>query len=347
MRNWTPRPLLLFLLACPVVTADEAGYGPLFSGTGLLEFAIEAPFDGIMADRPEDEDVPGILRFEDPQAGPIELDVGLRTRGEFRRRMATCPFAPLRVDFRPSQTDGTLFAGQDKLKLVTHCKDVGWLSEQNVLTEYLAYRILNLLTDYSYRVRLVRLSYVYADRDRELVKPAFLIEHRDELAARTGLPYLTIDRLSVEQLEPAHANLVSVFHYLIGNTDFSSLQSSEGEICCHNHTPFGRDDGPVYSIPYDFDFSGIVDAAYAAPNPRFRLRSVRERLYRGRCANNAYLEQSFALLRERRGDIEALIKALPGLKRGKERKTLEFVDDFYDVIDNPGRAERKIVRACL
>lgn len=347
MPDLMPRMLSLFLLAGAPVLAEEARIGALFASDELLEFTIEAPFGKIMADRPDDEDLAGILRIDDAESGAIEFEVGLRTRGEFRRRAKVCPFAPLRLDFKASQVEGTLFAGQDKLKLVTHCKGSGSSYEQNVLTEYLAYRILNLLTAHSYRVRLVHLTYVYSDRTREFVQPAFLIEHRDELAARIGLPYIEIERLRVEQLDPAHTNLVSVFHYLIGNTDFSPIRSSEDEDCCHNHTPFGREGELLYSIPYDFDFSGIVDAEYATPNPRFRLRSVKERLYRGRCRNNGHLENTFALFRERRGDIEALIRSLPGLKRGKERVTLDFVAKFYETIDNTKKVERNIVKACL
>ncbi len=41
---------------------------------------------------------------------------------------------------------------------------------------------------------------------------------------------------------------------------------------------------PKYSVPYDFDSSGLVNAHYAAPPEGLRVRNIRQRLYRGFCA---------------------------------------------------------------
>ena len=55
-------------------------------------------------------------------------------------------------------TEGTIFEGQDKFRVVTHCRDRDEY-EENVLEEYLAYRIYALLTEISFRVRLARITY--------------------------------------------------------------------------------------------------------------------------------------------------------------------------------------------
>ena len=62
---------------------------------------------------------------------------------------------PLFVSFGDETARGTLFEGQTMLPLTTHCRDSSSY-EQYVLKEYLAYRIYNLLTDKSLRVRLAR-----------------------------------------------------------------------------------------------------------------------------------------------------------------------------------------------
>ena len=89
-----------------------------------------------------------------------------------------------------------------------------------------------------------------------------------------------------DQLNKAQSALAALFQYMIGNTDFSMVASVEGEDCCHNGILLTGDSPGYYYVPYDFDFAGIVDAPYAEPNPRFKLRGVTSRLYRGHCSFN-------------------------------------------------------------
>ncbi|MDH3545566.1 MAG: hypothetical protein OEN22_00600 [Gammaproteobacteria bacterium] len=337
--------LLLIGISSPAIA--DATDDSLFASHEPLEIRLEAPFDRIIEERPEDEDIPGLLRYTESDGNIVELDVGIRTRGKFRRREEVCRFPPLRLNFRKSQTDDSVFDKQDRLKLVTHCNSASASYEQLVLAEYLAYRILNSLTDVSYRVRLIRMTYAYTDTDRESVKYAFLIEHADRMAKRVDKPHVTIEKARIADLEPEYTNLTSVFQFLIGNTDFSPIAAATGEDCCHNHTLFGKEGEVYYSVPYDFDQSGIVDAPYAGPNPRFRMRSVRQRLYRGRCRNNGLLPATLQRFRERRETIEALIDAQPELSTKLRGKTRSYVTSFYKIIDNPKRVERLLVKKCV
>ena len=81
-----------------------------------------------------------------------------------------------------------------------------------------------LLTDVSFRVRLLRVTYVDTDRnDRERVSLAFLIEHRDRLAKRIGASAIETNMVTYPDLNASYTNLASVFHYFIGNTDYSPV----------------------------------------------------------------------------------------------------------------------------
>ncbi|NIP93601.1 MAG: hypothetical protein GWN18_19895, partial [Thermoplasmata archaeon] len=71
----------------------------------------------------------------------------------------TCEFPPLRLNFKKGQLDETLFDGQDKVKLVTHCRN-GDRYEQNVVKEYLVYRLYNVLTPLGFQVRMAHITYV-------------------------------------------------------------------------------------------------------------------------------------------------------------------------------------------
>ena len=342
--------ILLATLACATASGAENGASkdpaPLFRSNDVVEVTINAPIKQIMRDRPDSEDVQGTLTYEDPEAGETTLDIGIRTRGRFRRQTDICPFAPLRLNFR--KTKGTLFAKSNKLKLVTHCRNGSKVYTQAILKEYLAYRILNTLTENSFRVRLLRVTYVDNEKDKVVdTNYAFLIEHRDQLAKRIGGEVSRAESTTVSALDSSQTNINSVFQYMIGNTDFSPIKGVPGEPCCHNHVLLMDSEDRMLSVPYDFDVTGIVDAPYAVPNPRFKLRNVEQRLYRGRCYNNEHLETTLQLFRDRRQVIYDLLDTVPDLSGTSIKKVRRYLDEFYKTIDSPKRVDRDIVRKCL
>lgn len=345
--RWTLVALAGFLLAAAAEAEVSSTADPLFQSPDVVAVRLVGPLDTIMSNREEDEQFEGKLLYSDEAGNSSELDVEIRTRGRFRRQKDVCTFPPLRLNFKKSQTDGTLFDKQDKLKLVTHCKDRSERYEQALLREYVAYRILNQLTDISFRVRLLRITYEDTDTGKPpTVAYGFVVEHKDRLEKRTGLKVLEIAGTDVDALQPRYLNLVSVFHYLIGNTDFSPIAGAK-EACCHNHILFGRDGELAYSVPYDFDQAGLVNAPYAAPNSRFKLKSVRQRLYRGRCRNNQLLDETLEEYRQQRRAILQLPEEQVGMTDGTRQSLGKYLAQFYKIIDSPKSVNRKLVRKCI
>ncbi len=338
---------LLFLGAMATLAGPHEAV-PLFASEEPIVVTIRAPFGEIFQERSKEDDVDGTFSYVDPSMGDVTLDVGIRTRGNFRHQTRVCPFAPLRLAFSKKQTEGTVFEGSKKLKLVTHCRNGSARYTQSMLREHLAYRILNRLTDDSFRVRLLEITYVDAADGKTVDSNyGFLIEHRNQVAKRIGLDVNKAEAAEIYELAPGHTNLVSLFQYLVGNTDFSPIRGPEGDMCCHNHVLFGSERGSMLSIPYDFDMSGIVDADYAEPNARFGIRSVRTRLYRGRCANNAQIEQSIATFLARRDDIYRLVTEPDWFTNASRKQTLRYLDEFYDTISKPSAVSSKIESRCL
>jgi len=326
----------------------RAKTNPLFASDEILEVTITAPFTKIMQERSTEEDTPGQLAFVDAESGEVVLDVGIRTRGRYRQQYKVCPFAPLRLNFKKDQTKKTLFTKANKIKLVTHCKARSSRYSQGVLKEYLAYRIFNTITDSSFAVRLLRVNYVDGESGKlSGVNFAFLIEEDERLAKRLGLKLSKLERTSTKNLDGVHTNLASVFQYLIGNTDFSPIAGAQNETCCHNSVLLDPEGGPLLSVPYDFDMSGIVNAAYATPNPRFRLRSVRNRLYRGRCINNKHLDATLQTYRDHKDEIYALINDFDEMASPTKRYVSKFLDDFFATINNPKRVESRLRKDCV
>ena len=346
MSSWRKKPhrLLLLLLGLAAGAAAQQP-DPLFLSDTTVRVRLVSEFDTIVTERP---DLPGKLSYTADDGTSVELDVGVRTRGNFRRREDICPFPPLRLNFKKEQVKGTLFDGQDKIKLVTHCRPSSNIYEQAVVAEYLAYRVLNLLTDFSFRARLLRVEYAQSPEDEGFETLAFLIEPGDSLARRIGVPELEVEQTDFAYLDAKHQNLMSVFQFFIGNTDFSPVRIGRKDDCCHNYALFGAPgELPYYAIPYDFDMSGFVYTPHSAPNPKLRIDSVRERLYRGRCSTNEFLPHSINLFVERRQAIKDLVSDQEELGARTRRELMSFIDSFYPTVTRERRLDREIVRRCL
>lgn len=320
---------------------------PLFQSDEILDVRIVAPISTLLAKRSNDEELPGTFQYTNSAGEAVQFDIKIRTRGRFRRDKDNCRFPPLRLNFVASQTKGTLFHKQNKVKLVTHCQNSQKYAEV-LLREYVAYRLLNVVTDASFRVRLLRITYVENERKRDDdVHYGFIIEHRDRLAKRMGKSVLEISATSPRSLNPEYANTVSIYHYLIGNTDFSSVLGAAGEVCCHNHVLFGNEGEAVWSVPYDFDQAGLVNAPHSLPSPQFKMRTVRQRLYRGRCIHNDYVEATAAKFREKQGDLLRVVTELEVASDRSIKSMTDYIESFYKTLASEKRVHSALIRNCI
>lgn len=336
---------LILLGFASSAAAKPGSPDPLFETRETLHATIAAPLTTLVADRATEEELAGTFSYTGPGGETVSLDIKIRARGHSRHRI--CDLPPLWLNFRKSQVKDTLFDKQDKLKLAVHCGD-SERYEQTVLREYTAYRILNLVTPLSFQVRLLRITWVDTEGEREQqVRFAFLLEHKERLAKRIDRRHLEIEETSVAALDPAHLNLTSVFQFLIGNTDFSPIAKPDYNECCHNYVLFSNDRDLLVAIPYDFDQSGLVSAPYAAPGHQFDIRSVRQRVYRGRCQNNDHVADSIDRFKAVRNNIFALIETQDGLTRRVRDLLADYVQQFYAIADDPRRVDRLMTRKCI
>ncbi len=340
----------VFLWSAP----PEDPPSPLFAATRPIQLVLEAPLKTIFRDRSqESSEHPArvILTLGD---NPDTFDVKVRTRGTTRLQRNVCGFPPIRLNLRKGQVEGTIFAGQDKLKLVTHCRDGRREYEQYVLQEYLLYRAYNLLHDVSFRVRLLHVTYVNTESDRDpITRFAFVIEDDDMLATRHGLESLAIPSLPPEFADPEQIALLSVFQFMIGNTDWSAfVREEDRRTCCHNTKPLGTMDGPVYAVPYDFDLAGVIETRYAnsvyQPHRRKQLGiwTVRDRRYRGLCVFEEFLPGAFKVFNELREAIYDLYRQQKELEPAVLERSLAYYDEFYEIINDERRVKRELGNWC-
>jgi hypothetical protein len=334
----------LALLCAVFPQGLEAQAGPpggLFSSDSVLRFTLSTDLQKLKDDRSQEtEERPATVEIKGESGVSVEIPLKVKTRGRYRLQKNICSFPPLRLNFQETQPKGTVFDGQDKLKLVTHCHDRDSF-EQNVLEEYLAYRIYNQLSEASFQVRLVEITYLdTSGEDDPLTRMGFLIEDVDALSSRVGGMMLEIPGARATAFEPQQMGTMFLFQYLIGNIDWSTANVQNLEVL--------RVGSDHFAVPYDFDWSGLVDAPYAGPSPlTMRLHdSVRERLYLGVCWEEIDFQAVFSLFKGRREAILEAVGTVPGLSDSNVEWASDYVETFYEFIDRPDRAERDVRRMC-
>jgi len=331
------RLLLLVFLA----VVSPASASSLFNDDAVLEVKLSGPLSSLLKDKDASEELPFLLR-----ANGIEHSIKVRLRGKSRR--VVCSYPPLRINFATRDTAQSIFEDQDKLKLVTQCRKRD-AARLDVLQEYAAYRIFNLLSEFSYKVRLLHIT--YTDTEGRPGKNTFdhygfLIESSKALADRVGGEFVNETGLSLQSLDNKQAATVFVFQYLIGNTDWSLVRAEADDRCCHNGDLV--DIGSTrYYVPYDFDRSGLVNASYARPDSSLRISRVTRRLYRGYCIPTDALEDAIGAIKARRADILGVISQLPGLSQKGAKATIKYLEGFFDQANDADKMLRSFERKCL
>ena len=316
------RNIILTLMLASLGSPLHAG--SLFEENTTLEIDLTGPFWSLVKNKKDRSELPFVLR-----SGTVEVDLKVRARGN--SRLQVCGFPPLRLNFSKADTVDSLFEGQDKLKLVTRCMK-GDRYEKDVLEEYAAYRIFSLLSDVGYRVRLVNLT--FNDTDNRLNKAfrqsyGFLIEPLDRLGSRVEGSVSELAGVSLRQLDENQAALVYIFQYLIANTDWSFATAVQDEYCCHNIELIDIG-SKLFPVPYDFDLSGLVNAAYAKSHPSLKIDNAAKRVYRGYCTDTEILRGALRRIIGKEQEILHVINSLPSSAVHENQKRIDYLKDFFE-----------------
>lgn len=339
---------ILTVFAAAPALAQRAPH-PLFADQQVIQLTIRGPLRDLIrrAEQSEDAlDATLTLGGARPETHAIRLS----PRGISRRRRDVCTFPPLRIEFRAPPAATSFFIGQRRLKLVTHCQSAASFSNFTLL-EYAAYRMLNAITPLSLRVRLARIDYVdEGSRQPIASRLGFLIEDTDDAARRNGLVEIELrDGVPVARLDRPAAARTAVFQYMIGNLDWAMNAGRAGDSCCHNGKLLGLRGAAIalIPVPYDFDYSGLVNAPYAVPSRRVPVRNVRRRQYRGFCAHNEQARAAAAEILSRRGAILAALDEVPELSDGVRRNAAAYLEGFFADIATPAEVDRNLLGTCI
>jgi len=318
----------------------------LFADNSEWKVTLTGPWRKIQSRSAQDARYPAQLTYPTADGGEITIDIEVAPRALTRRSI--CDFPPLKIYFNKKEMKGTELRGNKSLKLVTYC-GTNKKYEQYYIKEFLVYRIYNLITDYSFRVKPLMVDYQDSERDwKPVTRFGFLIEDADEVADRNKLEKLTIGQVPPKDLDPVETSKYALFQYMIGNLDWAATGGPDKNKCCHNSRIIGTgvDDVPKYVIPYDFDSTGLVNAHYAAPPDRLKVRNIRQRLYRGFCVDNDALPQAVDLFQEKKPEIMALFEKNAHLTNSSRKRAIRYLEGFYAILNDPQRFKREITDKC-
>jgi len=312
----------------------------LFDSDDLMRIVLRFDITYYKKKKPVEEYLDASLTYYTSETDSINKNIKLRARGNFRRTF--CDFPPLRLNFMVSDTTGGEFRGIDKLKLVPHCKP-GF--EVFILREYLTYKLYNVLTDYSLRVRLMEIDYIDTHKDRKPIREfGFAIEPYENFEHRTNASEVSLPNLTQKQIKPDIMDRVAIFNYMIGNTDWSVPNQ-------HNTQVFSVPDSAYSSmgilVPYDFDHSGLVNAYYAAPFEEVPIESIRDRLYQGICRDEEAFKKAIKEFADKKEEFYRVINEFQYLNPKIKKQMISYLEGFYSGFDKRNSIVRALINDCL
>lgn len=307
----------------------------LFDDETPLEIIVKTDQKKLLGKKPKEEYMSAEFTIRLPDSSVVTEPIRIRTRGNMRRDY--CHVPPIKFNFH-NKTSPKLYR-LDKLEITCTCRP-GELYEQLVYKEYLCYKIYNLITDKSQKVRLVNFSLQdSAGKRKEVNQPAFILEEFDDVARRNSCKEVKIEKLHTENTDRQQMTLVALFEFMIGNTDWS--------VYANHNIKFISESKPAitkpYAIAYDFDYSGLVNAPYAVPEPALGTTLVTERVYRGFPRSIEELQEASKLFVQKKDSIYSMIDNFPQLQPRNKSEMKRYLDDFFSIIGDPRRIKKEFI----
>jgi hypothetical protein len=244
--------------------------------------------------------------------------------GRGKVRFEICDPPPLMLYFKNKNAGALKSLG--KLKLVWSCQ-AGDYYNKIILKEFLVYKMYNLITPYSFRVRKLNVAFSDSSRDGSVInRKGFLLEDVDDLAAR-----LQCREYQDTVVMPKEANqqlyaLMVMFQYMIGNTDWALVNYQNIKLIVADSSSVLR---PI-AIPYDFDNSGLVNANYAVPPETMPIDNVTERFNKGMALTKDDIQMATAVFKSKKDELMGLVENADGLSSADRRYMSNFLQGFFE-----------------
>jgi len=311
----------------------------LFTRDDILELSLRFDVTQYKRKKPKDEYLDAVLTYHISKTDSINKNIRLKSRGQFRN--GYCDFPPIALNFKKTEFKMGDLNKLEKMKLVTHCQSG---NEDILFKEYLIYKLYNVLTDSSFRVRLLRINYINTFKQSKPIRSyAFFIEPLDLLAERTNSVPVEVLTLSQKNIVPEMMDRVAIFNYMIGNTDWSVPGQHNCKVLASLSTD-RSDLGMI--IPYDFDYSGLVNATYAVPAEGLGIESVRQRIYLGTCRSEEIYLNALKEFADKKESFYKVVREFPYLDERTKKDMVRYLDEFYSGFDKKTSIVYNLLNQC-
>ena len=301
----------------------------------MSKLAIETNLENLFSDRryKNYKQAVATFTFEDGCTWTDSLEV--KVRGIYRA--AKCDNPPLKIKYSKKLLKSRGLKKRNEYKIVYPCKNTK--AYQNyIYKEYLIYKLYNELTDKSLRVHLIDFTLQdAAQKTKNIHTTGFIIEHREEIIKRLDAVKNDMRCLPFKMLSPDDYTLFQVFQFMIGNVDWQIAN-------CKNAEVIQLQDKTVIPIPYDFDYTGMVNPAYATPSLKLNQKYVTDRYFLGHKKNLKDLLPIFELFKRKKDTFKNIINSFEQLPKRERKAMLNYLQSFYETLDRPSQVNRIFVQ---
>lgn len=305
-------------------------YLSLFEEEDILEVSLHFDVSKFLKKAERDQTIDGIMTMHFSQTDSMERKVTVKYRGQ--SRYERCKYPPARITFKKPLYEAPDSGRIKKIKLVNQCQP-GSAHGDYVIKEYLVYKLYNVLTDTSFRVRLVRLNLIDSEKKRKTITQyGMLLEPEGLLEQRLNLLELKTKNLSQRHMYPSMIDRLAIFHYMVSNWDWSV----PGQ---HNTSVFAslipELAGQGIPVPFDFDLTGVVNADYAIPPPGMGIETNRDRMFSGICRTREVYQGELLTFLEKKEEFYSVINNFQYLSKGEKKDIIAFLNQFFDQLEKP------------
>ncbi len=301
----------------------------------LPTLAIKTNVDKVFSDYKIQKYYSGSAIFSFEERDPIEEDIQVKIRGKFRSRF--CQNPPIKIKLSNKSLKKQNFKKLNEFKVVYPCKSKEDYQDY-VYKEYLIYKLYNVLTEKSFRAQLI--DFTLTDSETTVADRSFkgfLIEDLEELIKRVDGVMNDVDCLTPDNLSSYDYTLFQVFQYFIGNTDWILPTCKNAEI-------IALENGQMIPIPYDFDFSGMVNAGYATPDAGLGVKSVTDRIFLGGLKTKEELDPVLRQFQIKKSAMIEVIQNFEYLPVKQRKKMIKYLESFYKIVRKSKKVERIFVQ---
>jgi hypothetical protein len=302
-------------------------YG-LFEKDEVLDISLRFDLRTYTRKKPK-EYMKAILTYHFSDTDSVNHHIQLKSRGQFRNEF--CSFPPIKLNFKKTEFKYQDLNDISTMKLVTHCQYTAQ-SEQYIFKEYLAYKLYNVLDKLSFRVRLLRIHYIdTGKKGKSQTAYGFLIEPRKILAKRNNLIATNSLTISQTQIQPDNLDQVGVFQYMIGNGDWAVVKQHNVKVFVYNQLGTSK---KGLAVPYDFDYSGLVNTSYAVPSEGSEITHVTQRIYTGMCRDKGTFQNTLNTFQKKKDKLYQVIEDFELLTPRTRKEMINYLDGFFVGLDN-------------